>query len=407
MLLMPNSLIFLGKFIPPKLLKTAAEDSHETLGFSNHNFEMSLIHGFGKQDIDISFVSLPGVYSYPRFNSRAFINKESFEIDGHNAKSIGYFNLTGFNRFGRIINGAKTIVRIVKENHGKTAIVINTPTPELLLAVKFASSILGKHLDTTLIVPDIPSMVTNMDKSRGFIKKVFNSMDEYAIKLARKCDRLVLLTEQMMDFFPDGNQHIVMEGVVDVESMDQETDNSSTGTDYFLYTGTLRKIFGVMDLLNAFEEANLPDEVELWICGSGDAADEIKECASRNPRIKFLGLIDSKKALSLQRGALALVNPRTSEGEFTKYSFPSKTMEYLLSGNPVIAHKLPGIPTEYDQYIVYPEKETISALAQALFNIANITRAERNELGRQGREFVISQKNSLVQTKRILDFINQ
>ena len=38
------------------------------------------------------------------------------------------------------------------------------------------------------------------------------------------------------------------------------------------------------------------------------------------------------------------VNPRQNNEEFTKYSFPSKTMEYLASGVPVVAYKLDGIP---------------------------------------------------------------
>mgnify|MGYP003303651866 CR=1 FL=1 len=43
----------------------------------------------------------------------------------------------------------------------------------------------------------------------------------------------------------------------------------------------------------------------------------------------FTGKIDRSQVLALQRSATVLVNPRRNNEEYTKYSFPSKTMEYL------------------------------------------------------------------------------
>lgn len=404
---MSQSIIFLGRFIPPKLMLNAAADSKGTLGFSNHNFEMSLIHGLCHQNVDISFVSMPGVFSYPQFNRKSFIHKEIFEFDGYPGCSIGYWNMVGINKFTRVFAGARTIITAVKNHKNNVSIIINTPTTDLLLSVDIASKMLNRHIDTTLIIPDIPSMITSMNQNKGLKSRIINVMDHHSEKLAGKCDRLVLLTEQMKDYFSKEMPYMVMEGIVDVETMDLQSISKSDIVPYFLYTGTLRKIFGVMDLVNAFEKSNLPDDMELWICGSGDAADDIRKHAAKNRKIKFLGLVDSKHALELQHNAFCLVNPRTSKGEFTKYSFPSKTMEYLLSGNPVIAHKLPGIPDDYDKYLIYPDNETISALAKTLSDLAAMPEERRTELGRAGRDFVISEKNSIAQTRRILDFINQ
>ncbi len=40
------NILFLGRFYPAKLLKTIQTDTRGKVGFSNHNFEMSLIEGF-------------------------------------------------------------------------------------------------------------------------------------------------------------------------------------------------------------------------------------------------------------------------------------------------------------------------------------------------------------------------
>lgn len=58
--------------------------------------------------------------------------------------------------------------------------------------------------------------------------------------------------------------------------------------------------------------------------------------ATKDRRIQYLGSIPHDEILQLQRTASLLVNPRTPEGIYTKYSFPSKTMEYLASGTPTL-----------------------------------------------------------------------
>ncbi len=262
-----------------------------------------------------------------------------------------------------------------------------------------------KKIHKTLIIPDIPSFVSGMTKMNPLKKFFVRCLDKFSMSMASRCDSYVVLTEAMIEFLPANKRHIVMEGIVDVDTMNDENVPTNNSPKNILYTGTLRKIFGVMDLVDAFEKVNIPN-VELRICGSGEASQEIIDRAKKNPHIKFYGLIDSQDALRLQREATVLVNPRTSEGKFTKYSFPSKTMEYLLSGNPVVAHKLPGIPNEYDEFIQYPKTESISGLADKLNELLSLPQESLNLIGKKGRDFVISQKNSKVQMKRILEFMS-
>ena len=108
----------------------------------------------------------------------------------------------------------------------------------------------------------------------------------------------------------------------------------------------------------------------------------------------------------MQRQATILVNPRTSEGEYTKYSFPSKTMEYLLSGKSVIINRLPGIPEEYYQYVFTPKDESVDALAECVNRVLTLEVNDRVSKAKSGREFVVSQKNSKIQVSRILEMIN-
>ena len=60
-----------------------------------------------------------------------------------------------------------------------------------------------------------------------------------------------------------------------------------------------------------------------------------------------------------------LVNFRSPNEELTKYSFPSKILEYISSGSLVLSTRLLGIPDEYFSYIVpldQADKEKVKAV---------------------------------------------
>ena len=167
----------------------------------------------------------------------------------------------------------------------------------------------------------------------------------------------------------------------------------------------LEEKFGIPVLLEAF--GKIKDEnVKLVLCGTGDAQELIAKKQLEDNRIIAPGRVDRKKALALQRGATVLVNPRQNNEEFTKYSFPSKNLEYLSSGVPVVAYKLDGIPDEYDDYINYPADDSAEAMCNELERLLGMTDEERKAVGQRAKEFVLGTKNKVQQTKRIIDFLN-
>ena len=171
-----------------------------------------------------------------------------------------------------------------------------------------------------------------------------------------------------------------------------------------LYTGTLNFCFGIGNLVEAF--SRMPDkDVKLIICGFGEAEEMIKEKQKTDDRIVYLGRVDRKQVLALQRKATVLVNPRQNNEEFTKYSFPSKNLEYLSAGVPVIAYKLDGIPDEYDDYLLYPTDDDVDSLTDVFKKVCSMEDEQRNALGEKGKKFVLNEKNSVAQTRKILDLL--
>ena len=172
-----------------------------------------------------------------------------------------------------------------------------------------------------------------------------------------------------------------------------------------LYTGTLHRKFGILNLVDAFMNTS-NENYRLQICGIGDSESEICEAAKKDHRICFLGKVDREKILELQLKATVLVNPRQNNESFTKYSFPSKNIEYLSSGTPVIAYMLDGMPLEYRDYIISPENNSIQALTKVIEMVCQLSYLERKQIGDKGKYYVINEKNSKKQTKKIVDMIN-
>lgn len=75
------------------------------------------------------------------------------------------------------------------------------------------------------------------------------------------------------------------------------------------------------------------------------------------------------------------MNPRPNNESYTKYSFPSKDIEYLLSGKPTVAFLLDGMPECYRDflYVIDQNKEITSAIHDALAAAISTSKGEAEE----------------------------
>jgi glycosyltransferase involved in cell wall biosynthesis len=112
------------------------------------------------------------------------------------------------------------------------------------------------------------------------------------------------------------------------------------------------------------------------------------------------------EARALQKRATVLVNPRMPTDDFTRYSFPSKTMEYMASGRPVLMHALPGMPEEYLPHFVQPATTDVKGLASAMEDMSGWEASRLVAFGVKARNFVLQEKNAVIQCRKIVDLIS-
>jgi glycosyltransferase involved in cell wall biosynthesis len=222
-------------------------------------------------------------------------------------------------------------------------------------------------------------------------------------------DGYVVLTRQMAEVLDPTSRKpfVVMEGLVDADT--DSPDRDGTGkADHptVLFAGALRKEYGLETLVRGFQAWDDPS-AELVLYGQGDYASELAAIAEADPRITYRGVVPIAELLEAQRRAWLLVSPRPADRESNKYSFPSKNMEYLVSGTPVLTTRLPGMPDEYLDYVLTISEPGPAGIAEALTEALAEGRDGLRRRGERGRCFVLEHKNNVQQASRILDLARQ
>jgi glycosyltransferase involved in cell wall biosynthesis len=173
-----------------------------------------------------------------------------------------------------------------------------------------------------------------------------------------------------------------------------------------IYAGGLYERYGIKMLIEGFKMIQDP-RLRLWLFGVGPYADEIKKHSKTDVRVEYRGVIPSEELIDILTKATLLVNPRPSHENYTKYSFPSKNLEYMSVGTPLITTKLPGIPIDHYPYIYFIEDETETGIYNTLKNLLKKSDGELHQFGSRCKDFTLNEKNNIIQTKKIIQMINQ
>jgi glycosyltransferase involved in cell wall biosynthesis len=262
------------------------------------------------------------------------------------------------------------------------------------------------RIKTVAVVTDLPGLPGMLAGTRRtfihrFVEKAIN-------RYANSFDAYILLTEQMNEVVNlKGRPYMIMEGLVDVNMADAGATVNGDGRKIVIYAGGLYEEYGIKYLIDGFKMLDDKD-AELHLFGHGPMVNEIEEEIKRDGRIRFFGIVHNSMVVEAELQATLLVNPRPTVEDFTKYSFPSKNMEYMVSGTPVLTTNLPGMPKEYHDYVYLLEDESAQGVSQVLKKLLVDTPAsELKDKGLSAKQFVLKNKNNIFQSKRVIDFIKQ
>lgn len=351
-------------------------------GYQMQKFNSNLIVGLGKKEKVVALSALPyaGV-KHPRIDR---------EIDA--VRYIGIKNRIGWaHKPSNLLNLYLEGARVIRKEKPRCILC-----DAIALSPCYVSQALGKrfHIPVIGIVTDFPGMLRR--KGRAAQK---------GIERMRNFDGFVLLTEQMNEIVnPQNRPYIVMEGLC-ADQLPQAYTGEKEKT--LIYAGSLwEKDAGIEYFVEGFLKANIP-EYELHLYGTGKLLPWIEEISKEHPSVKYMGCVSNSEMVELQRKAALLVNPKPSQEEFCKYSFPSKTIEYMASGTPVLMTRLVGAPKEYFDYVYTIEDETPEGVCTVLKTVLSQDSERLSAFGRAARKFVSENKGCMVQCDRIRRLIQR
>lgn len=181
------------------------------------------------------------------------------------------------------------------------------------------------------------------------------------------------------------------------------TDRGLERPPVVVYTGSMGPHAGVSYLVEAFREVQNPD-IELWICGFGRNA-EVDRADAEHPRVRFLGLLPEDQLREVCERATLFVNPRPSSIPENAGNFPSKLLDYLKYGKPIISTWTAGISPEYRRVLTVLEEETPECLARTIEDVVGWEPERRQELSVRVRRFVEAEKLWSVHARRLVEWL--
>lgn len=361
--------------------------SKRLIEYAANIFQTKMIRGFQEIGVDIQVLSAPFIGSFP--NASDVFRFSGFSDYQEQYTYVHFNNCWGIRNLSRAASLKRALSAFIMERDTEKLIVLYTPHTPFLQAAAYAKR-KDPNIRICMVVPDLPQYM-NLDAKISTIYKVGKKWDiAHLNSLIHYVDSFVLLTEAMKDKLRVGDKpYKVVEGLIDEESLTRNEEIQIAHSDdchekYIVYTGKTNERFGVKKLVDAFLTIDDP-EFRLVLCGKGDCDGYIQEKSAQDNRILALGQVPHEVAMGWIQKASALVNPRENDEEYTKYSFPSKTIEYLASGNPTVGYMLDGMPAIYGDLLFTADRD---GLAKTIKRALDMHQDEKIERSLKAREYL-------------------
>ncbi|MEM2704512.1 MAG: glycosyltransferase family 4 protein [Candidatus Bathyarchaeia archaeon] len=168
------------------------------------------------------------------------------------------------------------------------------------------------------------------------------------------------------------------------------------------YLGSLDERKGLDKLLHIFFYASrLLPNLKILIGGFGPYGKVLEDLSKKDPRIKYLGVLNDAELPFFYNSVRLFVLLSTSEG------LPNVVLEAMASGTPVLATAVGGLPDLiedcYDGFLIKPDydiREVAIKLAEVLGNVDGLERVSERAISKILKEY--SYESALRRYKKIL-----
>ena len=248
----------------------------------------------------------------------------------------------------------KTAHKAIEGFHSNDFVIV---TDTLRLSLLAAAKRIADEFNVKIVgmLTDNPSNLSSKNKSySNRVKRLVKGLDGY-----------LSLSDGLVQVFNPYKPSYVFEGLAD----SPDVFKKDPIYDYYFFGGSLYERYGVKNLVDAFHESNIKSK--LIIAGSGPLAKYIEHLSYEDYRILYLPQLARDKLIGYERNAIANINPRPLNVKLDSESVPSKLIEYLSNGVPVISTKFPKLYGPFKDDVCWIEDDSLEGIKKALEDFNN------------------------------------
>ncbi|MBK0348160.1 glycosyltransferase [Aerococcaceae bacterium zg-ZJ1578] len=399
-------IIFLGPIYNPEEEFKLIDENPGGIGIASNILQLNLISSLSNEkstDVKV-FANLP-VGNFPNNSNKVFYNSNTYQFKGTTFLETKTINLPFIKHKYRYLQLKKMIEEEIL-NQQELPIIVFYDLFKVYLDLSIWVKKLYPQIKTVFIVPDLIGNLRNSDDYSRLKNIYLKFHTRNYFNTLSKQSGLILISEYMNEIINSERTvpFLELNGVVNsLEEKPQYFFNKEKRV--FMYAGNLSNQYNVKLMVESFV-AMKNYNIELIICGVGQLSEWISQVSQQNSNIRFYGYVDKQKVKELEKNVDVIINPRSNNGSYTKYSFPSKNLESLLSGKPVVCFKLPPYKNKFDEVFDYIDDLSIEGFHKKINKYINLTAAELEAIGRNNYKFVVENFGLRNTQKKLLDFLS-
>lgn len=288
--------------------------------------------------------------------------------------------------FVREANIAKTLQNELKESD--TVILVDS----MKYALAKTALRLGKknRIKVFGIITDNPRLLSN--ESSLYCRAITS--------LYKKYDGFIALSKGLNELANVGNKptyifHGFAEELPEIVKKEQKP--------YFFCCGALYERYGILNMIEAFKK--LKTDYELLIAGHGPLISAIKAIEQQDQQIHYLGLLSKEQISDYEQNAALNINPRLFDAELDKYSVPSKVLEYLASGTPLLTTMHTTLHEEFVGEAIWIKNGSVDELRKAMELFLKLQTNDLKKKALLAKQKVLEHYGLKVQGQKIYEFL--
>lgn len=367
---------------------------------AGNNMQIGLLNKLCKNlGENLEILSVYPTASFPNEKKILFRRKGIKITDYINGTLISFINVPFIKQFTQSISVFKEAKKIIKKDNQVKILTFNA-NPSISIPVIILKKLYKVELICLLADPPV-----DIKKRYGIDKVIKNIFWKIIEKSLLMYDKIIALNKKAVEIYTQNKPYIIIDGAIDIKDFEIVTTvENKSKKKIVLFSGALTEYNGINELVESTRYIH-DENIEIHIYGDGPLRDFVEKKSKQILSLQYKGVVSNYQVKKFQKYADLLINPRRIDDLISQVTFPSKMIEYMISGTPVLSTKLNGLTEEYLENIYIIDDISPEKLATDIKDVLSLSNNKLNKKSEASMRFILNKKTWDIQGEKIYKFI--